>query len=158
RRRRLDPVGPFGHPDGSRADIEDVISEWVDFGGDPAFGHIATRSNDTMARVIVGKLGSGKTGYPRRLQDFQAPQDSGYADIPQQSLPRTEVIVKACQWFADRNLVEMWMLIWERAIMRSLASHVLRHPELRQCLSDAQAEELEHSYTRLLDEFRRPRS
>jgi hypothetical protein len=158
RRRRLDPVGPFGNPDGSRADIEDVISEFVDFGGDPAFGHLATRANDSMVRVIVGKLGAGKTVYLRRLQDFQAHQDSVYADVPQQSLPKTEVVVKACQWFSDRVLVEKWMQIWERAIMRSLASHVLRRPELRQQLRDEQADEIEQSYARLLEDFRRPRS
>src|SRR5215469_5099793 len=71
RRRRLDPVGPFGNPDGSRADIEDLISEFVDFGGNPAFGHLATRANDSQVRVIVGRLGAGKTVYLRRLQDFQ---------------------------------------------------------------------------------------
>jgi hypothetical protein len=158
RRRRLDPVGPFGNPDGSRADIEDVISEFVDFGGDPAYGHLATRANDSMVRVIVGKLGAGKTVYLRRLQDFQAHQDSVYADVPQQSLPKTEVVVKACQWFSDRVLVEKWMQIWERAIMRSLASHLLRRPELRQQLRDEQADEIEHSYARLLEDFRRPRS
>jgi len=158
RRRRLDPVGPFGNPDGSRADIEDVIKEFVDFGGNPAYGHLATRANDSKVRVIVGKLGAGKTVYLRRLQDFQAHQDSVYADVPQQSLPKTEVVVKACQWFSDRVLVEKWMQIWERAIMRSLASHVLRRPELRQQLHDEQAEELEQSYARLLDDFRRPRS
>jgi Protein tyrosine and serine/threonine kinase len=158
RRRRLDPVGPFGNPDGSRADIEDLISEFVDFGGDPAYGHLATRANDSMVRVIVGKLGAGKTVYLRRLQDFQAHQDSVYADVPQQSLPKTEVVVKACQWFSDRVLVEKWMQIWERAIMRSLASHVLRRPELRQQLRDEQADEIERSYARLLDDFRRPRS
>jgi Protein tyrosine and serine/threonine kinase len=158
RRRRLDPVGPFGNPDGSRADIEDLISEFVDFGGDPAYGHLATRANDSMVRVIVGKLGAGKTVYLRRLQDFQAHQDSVYADVPQQSLPKTEVVVKACQWFSDSVLVEKWMQIWERAIMRSLASHVLRRPELRQQLRDEQAEEMERSYERLLDDFRRPRS
>ena len=158
RRRRLDPVGPFGNPDGSRADIEDVISEFVDFGGDPAYGHLATRANDSMVRVIVGKLGAGKTVYLRRLQDFQAHQDSVYADVPQQSLPKTEVVVKACQWFSDRVLVEKWMQIWERAIMRSLASHLLRRPELRQQLRDEQADEIEQSYARLLDDFRRPRS
>jgi hypothetical protein len=158
RRRRLDPVGPFGNPDGSRADIEDVISEFVDFGGDPVYGHLATRANDSMVRVIVGKLGAGKTVYLRRLQDFQAHQDSVYADVPQQSLPKTEVVVKACQWFSDRVLVEKWMQIWERAIMRSLASHLLRRPELRQQLRDDQADEIEKSYTRLLDDFRRPRS
>ena len=158
RRRPLNPVGPFGNPDGSRADIEDVISEFVDFGGNPAYGHVATRANDSMVRVIVGQLGAGKTVYLRRLQDFQAHQDSVYADAPQQSLPKTEVVVKACQWFSDRVLVEKWMQIWERAIMRSLASHVLRRPELRSQLHDGQAEEIEQSYTRLLDDFRRPRS
>ena len=158
RKRRLDPVGPFGNPDGSRADIEDVLSEFVDFGGDPAFGHLATRANDSMVRVIVGKLGSGKTVYLRRLQDFQAHQDSVYATVPQQSLPKTEVVVKACHWFSDRVLVEKWMQIWERAIMRSLASHLLCRPELRQQLRDEQADEIEQSYGRLLDEFRRPRS
>ena len=158
RRRRLDPVGPFGNPDGSRADLEDVISEFVDFGGDPAYGHLATRANDSMVRVIVGKLGAGKTVYLRRLQDFQAHQDSVYADVPQQSLPKTEVVVKACQWFSDRVLVEKWMQIWERAIMRSLASHLLCRPELRQQLRDEQADEIEHAYARLLDDFRRPRS
>jgi len=158
KRRRLDPVGPFGNPDGSRADIEDVISEFVDFGGNPAYGHLATRANDSMVRVIVGKLGAGKTVYLRRLQDFQAHQDSVYADAPEQSLPKTEVVVKACQWFSDRVLVEKWMQIWERAIMRSLASHLLRRPELRQQVRDEQAEEIERSYERLLDDFRRPRS
>ena len=158
RRRRLDPVGPFGNPDGSRADIEDLISEFVDFGGDPAYGSLATRANDSMVRVIVGKLGAGKTVYLRRLQDFQAHQDSVYADVPQQSLPKTEVIVKACQWFSDSVLVEKWMQIWERAIMRSLASHLLRRPELRQQLRDEQAHEIETTYGRLLEDFRRPRS
>ena len=158
KRRQLDPVGPFGNPDGSRADIEDVLSEFVDFGGDPAYGHLATRANDSMVRVIVGKLGAGKTVYLRRLQDFQAHQDSVYAGMPQQGLPKTEIVVKACQWFSDQVLVEKWMQIWERAIMRSLASHVLLRPELRQQLRDDQVDEIENSYTRLLDDFRRPRT
>jgi hypothetical protein len=158
RRRRLDPVGPFGNPDGSRADIEDLISDFVDFGGNPVYGHLATRANDSMVRVIVGKLGAGKTVYLRRLQDFQAHQDSVYADAPEQSLPGTEVVVKACQWFSDRILVEKWMQIWDRAVMRSLASHLLRRPELRQQLRDEEAEEIEKSYVRLLDDARRPRS
>src|SRR3984957_2583116 len=158
RRRRLDPVGPFGNPDGSRADIEDVISELVDFGGNPAYGHLATRANDSMVRVIGGKLGAGKTVYLRRLQDFQSHQDSVYAVPPQQDLPKTEVIVKACQWFSDSVLVEKWMQIWERAIMRSLVSHLLRRPELRQQLRDEQASEIEKSYARLLDDFLRPRT
>src|SRR6201987_5364966 len=50
------------------------------------------------------------------------------------------------------------MQIWERAIMRSLASHLLRNPELRPQVREEEAEELEKSYTRLLDDFIRPRS
>src|SRR5207248_11027514 len=149
---------PLCHPAGARADIDEVISEFVDFGGDPAFGHLATRANDSMVRVIVGKLGAGKTVYLRRLQDFQSRQDSVYADVPQQGLPKTEVVVKACQWFSDSVLVEKWMQIWERAIMRSLASHLLHRPELRQQLRVEQADEIEHASAWLLDDFRRQRS
>ena len=36
---RSDPVGPFGNPDGSRASIERVLHDFVDFHGDPAFEH-----------------------------------------------------------------------------------------------------------------------
>ena len=144
---------------GHEPTYEDLVSEFVDFGGNPAYGHLATRANDSKVRVIVGKLGAGKTVYLRRLQDFQAHQESVYSDVPQQSLPKTEVIVKACQWFSDRVLVEKWMQIWDRAIMRSLASHLLRRPELRQQLHDEQIAELEQSYTRLIgSDFRRPRS
>ena len=106
RRRRLDPVGPFGNPDGSRADIEDVISEFVDFGGDPAYGHLATRANDAAVRVIVGKLGRGQDGLPAAPAGFPGAQDSVYADVPQQGLPKTEVIVKACQRSSDQVRVE----------------------------------------------------
>ena len=38
--------------------------------------------------------------------------------------------------------------IWQCAIMRSLASHLLRRPELRQQLRDEQADEIERSSTR----------
>jgi hypothetical protein len=50
------------------------------------------------------------------------------------------------------------MQIWDRAIMRSLTSHVLNRPELRQQLRDEQITEIERSYARLLDDFRRPRT
>src|SRR5262245_8151515 len=99
-----DPVGPFGNPDGSRASIENVLHDFVDFRGNPAFGALATPADDATSRVIVGRLGAGKTVYLRRLRDFQARQESVYADHPQESLPSTEAIVKACQWFPERFL------------------------------------------------------
>jgi hypothetical protein len=157
-RRARDPNGPFGNPDGSRADIEDLLHDFVDFGGDRAFGGLATRASDATARVIVGKLGAGKTVYMRRLQNFQCRQDGVYADAPQQNLPRTEVVVKACHWFNERVLVEKWMQIWERAVIGALASHLLRNPELRPQLTPEEVEEIESYHPRLLDEVRRPRS
>ena len=159
RRRLLHPVGPFGNPDGSRADIEDVLSEFVDFGGNPAYGHLVTRANDSMVRVIVGKLGAGKTVYLLASSGF--PGASGLrlrrcaaAELAEDRSRGEGVPVVLGQCF----LVEKWMQIWERAIMRSLASHLLRRPELRAQVRDEQADEIEQSYARLLDDFRRPRS
>ena len=158
RRRRLDPVGPFGNPDGSRADIEDVISEFVDFGGNPAYRPPRDPCQRLHGAGHRGEARGRQDGLPAPSSGFPGTSGLRYADVPQQSLPKTEVVVKACQWFSDRVLVEKWMQIWERAIMRSLASHLLCRPELRQQLRDEQADEIERSYARLLDDFRRPRS
>jgi hypothetical protein len=153
-----DLVGPFGSPDGSRADIDDLLGAFIDFSGELAHTGLGTRADDSKVRVIVGKLGAGKTVYMRRLQDFQSRQASVYADVPQQGPPPTEVIVRACQWFSHQVLVEKWMQIWEKAILRSLASHLLRSPELRGQLSDEDRDELSTGYSKLLSESRRPRS
>jgi len=153
-----DPVGPFGNPDGSRAPIENMLQHFVDFHGNPAYGALATPADDATSRVIVGRLGAGKTVYLRRLRNFQARQDSVYADQPQQNLPTTETIVKACQWFPERFLTEKWMQVWNRAILSSLATHVLAHDELKGHLSHEQAESIRREYGSLLGEFRRPRS
>ncbi|SFT33439.1 hypothetical protein SAMN05660657_00135 [Geodermatophilus amargosae] len=151
-------VGPFGNPDGARAQIEDLLSSFVDFSGAPAFGDLATRAGDASARVIVGKLGAGKTVYLRRLQDFQARQDSVYADHPQQSLPSTELIVRACQWFPEHLLTEKWIRMWHRAIFRSLATHLLYHRDLSAHLPGDLRESIPRDYRGLLGEARRPRS
>jgi hypothetical protein len=153
-----DPVGPFGNPDGSRAPIENMLHHFVDFHGNPAYGALATPADDATSRVIVGRLGAGKTVYLRRLRNFQARQDSVYADHPQQNLPTTETIVKACQWFPERFLTEKWMQVWNRAVLSSLATHVLAHDDLKGHVSHEQAESIRREYGSLLGEFRRPRS
>src|SRR5918995_6208859 len=155
---RSDPVGPFGNPDGSRASIERMLHDFVDFHGDPAFGALATRADDATSRVIVGRLGAGKTVYLRRLRSFQAQQESVYADQPQQDPPSTETIVKACQWFPEQFLTEKWMQIWKRAVLNSLATHILAHRDLRHYVSQEQAKSIRYEYGFLLGEFRRPRS
>jgi hypothetical protein len=153
-----DATGPFGNPDGSRAPIENILSNFVDFHGNPAFGALATRPDDATTRVIVGRLGAGKTVYLRRLRNFQARQDSVFADHPQQNLPSTEAIVKACQWFPEQFLTEKWMQVWSRAVLSSLATHLLAHEDLRHYVAQDQAESIRRDYGHLLGDFRRPRS
>jgi hypothetical protein len=154
----IDSIGPFGNPDGARAELANVLEDYVDFDGDPTFGALATRADDAGVRIVAGKLGAGKTVHLRRLQEFQGRQDSVYADSPQQGLPSTEEIVKVCQWFPHDVLEEKWILLWNRAILRSLTTHLLRGKDLRPHVLDEVAEEIETNYEDLVGEFRRPRS
>jgi len=76
----------------------------------------------------------------------------------QQSVPSTEVIVKACQWFPDAYLTEKWMQLWRCAILRSLASHLLADRALLRYLSEEDERLLKRRYLDLLDDVRRPRA
>lgn len=153
-----DPIGPFGNPDGSRADLDEVLEQFVDFRGNPAFGALATRANDATVRVIVGRMGAGKTVHLRRLQSYQQRQESVFAGHVQQGVPSTEVIVTACQWFPSAYLTEKWMQLWRCAILRSLATHLLADKALRPYVTEDEERLLRGRYLALLDDVRRPRS
>jgi hypothetical protein len=64
-RQRIATVGagvaPFGNPDGSRESLDDLMDRFVDFAGNETFGALATRADDMRARIIVGRMGAGKT-------------------------------------------------------------------------------------------------
>src|SRR4051812_39315603 len=151
-------TGPFGTPDGSRADIEDILRDFVAMDERPGFGGVATRADDAMVRVIVGRIGAGKTVYMRRLFSFQESSNSVYADRPQQSVPQTDLVVQACQWFPKEILTEKWMQLWHRAILRSLATHLLTASELRGTVDADEAATIRADYGQLIGNFRRPRS
>jgi hypothetical protein len=134
-------AAPFGNPDGARESLDVLLDHFVDFAGDEGFGALATRADDLRARVIVGRMGSGKTVYLRRLQASAVSEGSVYADASQSDLPSTEAIVRTCQFFDRRDQVEMWRHIWSRCITRTVAAHVLRRRELRDYLgADLRAE------------------
>jgi len=145
-------VAPFGNPDGSRAELADVLRKFVDFQGEAAWGGLATRNDDLSARVIVGRKGSGKTVYLRRLQAGAADEESLYADSIQQGLPTTNEVVKFCQWFPKDVLTEQWMLLWNRAIIRSLVSHILQAKELREHVSEDDLAKFERYYKTIIRE------
>jgi hypothetical protein len=76
----MEAAGPFGTPDGSRADINAVLSSFVRLHDHPGFGAVATRADDASVRVIVGRMGAGKTVYMRRLFSFQQSSPAVYTD------------------------------------------------------------------------------
>ena len=135
-------VAPFGNPDGARENLDSLLERFVDFAGNEAFGALATRADDMRARVIVGRMGAGKTVYLRRLQASADHEASVYADTSQGDLPSTESIVRTCQFFERHDLVEIWRRIWSCAITRTATAHILRRRELRERVSAELREEL----------------
>jgi hypothetical protein len=148
---------PFGNPDGARENLDVMLDKFVDFAGNESFGALATPAGDMRARVIVGRMGAGKTVYLRRLQAKANSEASVYADMSQIDLPPTESIVRTCQFFERRNLVEMWKRIWSRCITRTFVTHILRRRELRAHLDPELRDNL-MSYQHLFGNGRAPGS
>jgi hypothetical protein len=146
---------PFGSPDGSRSDIQEVVDNFVTFEELSVSTGLGIRPDDLSLRVIVGAKGSGKTVYLRRLRAAAATNESIYADIVQQDLPSTSNIVKFCQCFSKRDLTEKWMQLWYCAIVRSLVTHFLHSKHLSSHLTSEQREELEHYPAELVPHYRR---
>src|SRR5215471_16783895 len=134
---------PFGNPDGSRSDIQEVVDNFITFEDLPLSGGLGIRPDDLSHRVIVGAKGSGKTVYLRRLRAAASQNESIYADVVQQDLPATSNIVKFCFFFGDPETTEKWMQLWYCAIMRSLVTHMLHAKQLSPYLSVEHREELE---------------
>ena len=128
--KRIEEFEPFGSPEGSRVGLEDISSKFVTFKGS-AWGGLATSDDDLTARVIVGRKGSGKTVYLRRLRAYASKQEDLYADDIHVDLPTTENVIKFCHFFNENVLTEKWMLLWRRAIFLSLISHLMHNPGLR---------------------------
>src|SRR5215471_11954323 len=146
---------PFGNPDGSRSDIQEVVDNFITFEDLPLSGGLGIRPDDLSHRVIVGAKGSGKTVYLRRLRAAASHNESVYADVVQQDLPATSNIVKFCQSFGRHDLTEKWMQLWYCAIMRSLVTHLLHSKQLSHYLTADQREELESYVPEIVPSRRR---
>jgi hypothetical protein len=150
-------IAPFGNPDGSRESLDDLMDRFVDFAGNETFGALATRADDMRARVIVGRMGAGKTFYLRRSQASAVGEASVYVDAAQSEPPPTESVVRVCQLFEARDLPEIWRLAWSRAITRTAVAHILRRPALRDRVDSGTRETLSE-YRRLIGNRRAPGS
>ena len=146
-RRVIEPAGPqaicdtkpvpggfrrqFGSTEGGRTDLEDPLRDFVSFPHAFFRSGIGMDANDRTARVLVGRKGSGKTLYLRRLQSAARGENALYADDWRTDLPPTSEIVRVFDWASDRqDAVERWERIWKRAIQRATVSHLQYHPEL----------------------------
>ena len=124
---------PFGDPDGSNTNPNDLMTEFVEFS--TPWGGLSLNSDDPSARVIVGRKGSGKTVYLRRLQISANSNSSRFARPVERDIPPTRSIVEFNQTFRNHNLVELWTDIWRKAIFRSLASLFMFDPIMSANLS-----------------------
>ena len=122
---------PFGTPEGT-PDDSDPLADFVPFEGRAFQGGLGMPPDDRAVRVIVGRKGAGKTLYLRRLQVTADGDPSLYADAWHIDHPHTKVVLRVFNW-ADSPLdaADLWERIWKCAILRSVLSHILNEPQLR---------------------------
>lgn len=147
---------PFGNPDGSREQLDQIVKTFVTFGNASAWGGLSTPADDRSARILVGRKGSGKTLYLRRLHAHASTEPSLYADPIQQDRISTSKVIGFCQWFNRNDVDEKWTALWGRAILRSLISHLLCNRSLEGDASNALRARLERDFPRSVRDFRAP--
>ena len=152
-------TGPFGPADGSRADLDDIRRDFVDFADQPMLADLASPANDRSARLIVGKKGVGKTIYLKRFHDDSQREKSVYTPGRiQHDVPATEDVIRVCELYPASLAAEGWRWIWTRAILRALVSHILCVHELERRLHPDEVASLERDYTSILRRTPRTRS
>lgn len=123
--RRAAVFGPFGTPDGARADLSPVnYVSLSDLG-------IARPGDYDRIRVVAGKQGAGKTLYLRHVANEIAGRAELYASgPPDYDAPSTRSVIRFSSLFRPSVRTEMWQLAWDRAILRAVASHAssVRYP------------------------------
>jgi hypothetical protein len=147
---------PFGTPDGSRANLKEIMDGFV--GIDDEAADLGDPGDDLSARIIVGRMGSGKTLYLRRSQAFAADDHATYADEVRSDLPSTQDVIRVCHRYESHLITETWTAIWRKALLRALASHLLFAGPLQDALSFEERELLTGRYVALLGRPQAPRS
>lgn len=120
-KRPVVDLAPFGEADGQRSEIDD---DFVNFEVRDGWGGIST-GEDFSARLLVGRKGSGKTVYLRRLHANAGREGAHYADEVQYQPPDTETILSFARLFPIESQLEWWAKLWNRCILRSVASHFM---------------------------------
>lgn len=150
--------GPFGQVDGALGDLREHLPGYVTM---PTRDGIGRSASDANVRVVVGRLGAGKSLFLRRMQDHQA-GDAENAFAIEVTRNSSDIQVEDLSSFAkmmglnDSN-VEVWSLLWRRALVRSAASLIFaRWGNLSISVEAHHLEEFEEDYKELLRLGRRP--
>jgi hypothetical protein len=155
--RRI-PRYPFGNPDGARADIREVLHGFVGLHDEAFQSALGDPAEDLSARLIVGRLGAGKTMYLRRAFASAEADQATYADAIRNDLPRTEEIIDVTHRLQTSDPGETWSEIWRCAILRALATHLIFVPALRQAVPPIAVGHIEEDFRPLLGRPSAPRS
>ncbi len=112
---------PFGAPDGAAEDPGSFV-EFKDIG---LWRDLALKDNDRRARILVGRRGSGKSRYLRKMQ--LSVQKEGLLDFSQRS---EKISLTNLRWlhrsFPDRaERLEVWEALWSCSIYAGVASFLL---------------------------------
>lgn len=135
----------FGDTDGSRANLRGFIDP-TELRASAFFSPDPDR-----VRVVVGRKGSGKTLFLRKLRDdvehnpsviFKGPMRAHVREAEQTQLISTEQVIRISHWFPESYLTEVWQACWGRAITLAAATHLLYDREVSQYVTTEAREDL----------------
>src|SRR5262249_48967799 len=117
---------PFGSPDAA------TEGHWSVPRSIPGMPSSLAKSANGMARVFVGRVGSGKTRCLLDVMRRLRTESTGVVTPVDFDLPSLTFITRAAEGFIHdpRGLADMWERLWKRAIVRSALCHVLTNPGL----------------------------
>ncbi len=113
---------PFGSPDGASQDA----GTFVEFVDTRLWQDLSLPASDKLARILVGRRGSGKSRYLRRLE-LAAEADNIVFNQPNEFI--NSAYLKLIQNnFPDQDeRLEVWERIWNAAIYSSLGSYIMQY-------------------------------
>lgn len=132
----------FGEPDGARTQIVKDINivgstGFVNF-PEQFSSDINLAESDLKTRIIVGKKGSGKTTYLRRIQIYcKNSERNFYVDDLNFHSIYTSEIIKFSEFYDGEVVSSKWMAIWRCAILRSLTTHIFNSKVLKKYLKSS---------------------
>lgn len=143
---------PFGDPDGARADLDRSVTDFISIDEKNFSSGISISDADRNIRIVVGKKGSGKTVYLRRLRESARREVSVFASKIAKDIPSTNSVVEFCQIFSANRVTEAWQTAWRNAILNSVYTHLVTKSIFAQYIDQS---DLRQKYTELFGSGRR---